>query len=521
MKTLINLLSKYPNVVGVKERTFESIFREQKTGTKTNILAIESVCDRYYFLLFGAIRIFMGNKIPIKVDLIMTQSINGAIGTGWMAGIKRISPLLWVKFGSWRRAFGPLIDRVGYRSCNLFYSKADLQDWFTSKKLWLDLQSQNGLLSLNVSGIEVADLVIDTYLRFKPYEKFMVNDKFVRKLIWQVLRDIRTASDYFEKIKPNWYLTSHSTYIQHGIATRVALKYGISVWSFGNLNNLAKKLSNQDYYHTQDCSYYKPLFLTLDNQDDRIELARNHLDRRILGGIDEATVYMRQSAYVKTKKPLLSNIKGGVVIFLHDFFDSPHVYHDFIFNDFWDWVCFTINVLSNNNQHFFIKPHPNQIGLNDGSLERLRKRYPKLNWLSSDTSNSQIAEEGIICGVTAYGTVAHELAYLGIPTICCARHPHHSFSFTRTAKSLSEYEKLLQNPSTTSLTKLELKKEALIFYYMHNLYGNEEDRTLISINSNFWRQCNYSDDAEDEIIANLRKLTEEKGFDKFINELIR
>jgi hypothetical protein len=52
--------------------------------------------------------------------------------------------------------------------------------------------------------------------------------------------------------------------------------------------------------------------------------------------------YMRSTAYGKPADEVPMASKTPVVIFLHDFYDSPHIYHDLVFNDFWEWVCFTI-----------------------------------------------------------------------------------------------------------------------------------------------------------------------------------
>ena len=70
------------------------------------------------------------------------------------------------------------------------------------------------------------------------------------------------------------------------------------------------------------------------------------------------------------------------------------------------------------------------------------------------------------------------MAYLGVPTIACARHPHISFDFCRTAKSQSEYAKYLQNPLANKIDKAAMKRQSLIFYYMHNLSDSEDIQSL-------------------------------------------
>jgi hypothetical protein len=497
----------------------DSLGCQRRTTQAVAVLAFQSVCDRFYFLLFGAIRASLGEKVPIRADLLMTQSVNGAIGTGLLAEIKRSAPAAWLRNSPWTRAYGSWIDRIAYRCASWAHPVVDAQDWVRSKQLWLMLRAQTGEFSLKINGIEIADLLIDSYLRFKPAPVFDVDDPFVRRLVWQALRDERRARLYFERVRPTWYLSSHSTYLEHGIPVRVALTQGVSVWSFGNLNGLGKQLSLADSFHTPNFSLYRKGFDALHRQDERLAQAKMQLERRLSGGIDSATSYMRQSAYAKAEGSLPPNLKGAVVVFLHDFYDSPHVYPDLVFNDFWEWVCLTIDTVQKTGRTLFLKPHPNQIALSDEALSTLRAKYPELNWLSTSVSNVQLAKAGIACGVTVYGTVAHELAYLGIPTIGCARHPHHSFDFCRTAKTRAEYVAMLCNPDVMPMPAEEMQKQSLMFYYMHNLHGTDAERALAASFIDLWRRCNFGDDSQDVIIERLKGFISLPGFDQFIARL--
>ncbi len=522
IEKLIRLFSRYPSVPGVSPRSLGLLACARPRSTKpTGVLAMQSVYDRFYFLLFGAIRVRLAERVPLRADLVMTQSVSGAIGTGMLAHLKRSAPTAWLRSAQWVRAYGLWIDRTAYRCTSWSHPIADMLAWFQSRHLWQLLQRQSGQFSLKINGIEIADLLIDSYLRFKPSPAFSVHDTFVRRLIWQALRDERQARAYFERVRPTWYLSAHTTYLEQGIPVRVALATGVEVWSFGNLNGLGKRLSIEDSFHTQNFSTYSRRFNELDRQDDRLAQAQVQLERRLSGNIDSATSYMRQSAYknTNTEVALPPSLKGAVVVFLHDFYDSPHVYPDFVFNDFWEWISLTITTLQAAGEIFFLKPHPNQIALSDEALSGLRTQYPFLNWLPISASNVQLAKAEIACGVTVYGTVAHELAYLGIPTIGCARHPHHTFDFCRTAKSRAEYVAMLSTPRVLPLPITEMQRQALMFYYMHNLYGTEAERVLADSFITLWKECNFGDDPEEVIIARLKAFAAQPGFDAFIDLL--
>lgn len=517
------LFSRYPKDPGVHPQAFVGMDQGQSghSGIASGTFAFQSVPDKFYFLLFGAIRAQLKASLHGRAELVVVRAVSGAVGTGVLAEIKRAAPVSWLWSSQWVRAYGPLVDGVAYWCATWAHPISDLTDWVRSKALWRRLQQQGDAYTLQIDGIEVADLLIDSYLRFRPSPEFDATDSFVRRLIWQALRDVRQAQDYFGRVRPSLYLTSYTTYLEHGIPARVALQHGVDVWSFGNLNSFGKRLSLDNSYHTQDFSGYRKGFEALDLQAGRLQEAREQLENRLAGGIDAATSYMRQSAYAQTSVVLPPGLDGAVVIFLHDFYDSPHVYPELVFNDFWRWVCFTIEALQKSDTRFLIKPHPNQIALSDEALGRLQVKYPGLQWLPTGASNVQLARAGIACGITVYGTVAHELAYLGVPSIGCARHPHHTFDFCRTARTQEEYAGLLKSYAVLPLPKEEMQRQALAFYYMHNLYEARDERELQQVFVAFWKACNVGQATQDGVAHGLQALAGLPAFGHFVEDMGR
>lgn len=514
-----SLFSSYPKEPGVHPAAFAGMAPEplgQRAEAGPGTLAFQSVPDKFYFLLFGAIRAHLKAGLRGRAELVVVRAVSGAVGTGWLAELKRAAPVTWLWSGPWVRAYGALIDGVAYRCATWTHPFSDLADWIRSRRLWRQLQQQGEDPSLLIDGIEVADLIIDSYLRFKPSPEFDVSDPFVRRLVWQALRDVRQAQAYFGRVRPRLYLTSYTTYLEHGIPVRAALLHGVDVWAFGNLNRFGKQLTLRDSYHTQDFSGYRSGFEALDRQAERLQQARELLENRLSGCIDAATSYMRQSAYAQSAVELPAGLDGAVVVFLHDFYDSPHIYPELVFHDFWRWICLTVEVLQQLGATFFLKPHPNQIALSDQALGRLREKYPNLKWLPAGASNVQLARAGIACGVTVYGTVAHELAYLGVPSIGCARHPHYTFDFCRTARTRHEYEDLLKTYWENPLPKEEMQRQALAFYYMHNLYGAGDERELQQVFVAFWRACNVGEATEDGVMRAFQTLVNLPAFGRFV-----
>lgn len=483
-----------------------------------DFVLVQSVEDSYYLALFGLIVTSLAKCKPIHVDQVVFNSL--ALGESQtLAKFIKSRFLNRLLRKKWVGLYYAFCDGVAYRSVGFHTPVNDILDFFRAYKCWRNLTCKDDLISLKCDDVPIGDLVNDAFLRFKPAPTVNLKDIYLLVIIWQTYRDVRRAKKYFKRVKPKLYLTSYSTYIQHGIATRVALMFGVRVFSFGNYQELAKELSLGDWFHTNNSDGYFREFSQFSNLENKIALADVSLNARISGGIDNATSYMKQSAYTDAGEPV-PDVKGAVVVFLHDFYDSPHVYPDMVFPDFWEWICFTIDTLNNANIGFVIKPHPNQINLSDSVLVELKRRYPSVALISSKITNKQLVEAGMACAVTVYGTVAHEMAYMGVPTIASARHPHISFDFCKTAKNKTEYAELLRSSNQLDFDQTEMKQQSLIFYYMHNLNLSEDEKLLMDDVSGLrqfygspeTKQPNYQKDL-------LQKIASNPAFNAYISKL--
>src|SRR6185503_5145771 len=214
------------------------------------------------------------------------------------------------------------------------------------------------------------------------------------------------------------------------------------------------------------------------------------------------------------------DVRGAVVVFLHDFYDSPHIYADLVFPDFWEWICFTIETLRAAGIRFLLKPHPNQISLSNTVIGELRQEYPELELIAPGVTNRQLVDAGMACAVTVYGTVAHEMAYLGVPSIACARHPHVAFDFCRTARDRAGYVELLRGSLQPPKDVETLRRQALQFYVMHNLALPREQIGLRDATVAGWRLCHDETASGDDIADAFAALAALPGFDMFARSLL-
>lgn len=485
------------------------------TQPASHVILVQGVEDIYYFGIFGKIISSMQTLQSFEVDLFMLNSLR-------VNDFKSLRNYLTNRIThyflttKWEFLYSSFCHKVGFYGAG--FAWADIVDYVNAVKTWRKLANKEQLNQLKINQILVGDLINDTYIRFKPAPTVDIRSFFLLHVIWQAHRYVRRAQKYFGKTKPKLFLTSYSTYIQHGIAVRVALEHEVKVFSFGNYQEFAKELSIEDYVHTRNCEHYAYEFSTLDEQPAKLAQAESELKARFSGKIDAATAYMKKSAYADSSQPL-PEIRNFVAVFMHDFYDSPHVYHDMVFTDFWEWICFTIETLQEADIDFFLKPHPNQVNLSDALIPALKTRYPQALIISPEISNKEIVEAKIKCAVTVYGTVAHEMAYLGVPSIASARNPHISFSFCATANTKEAYAALLKKSADISMDKEMLKSEALSFYYMHNLHLTDEAKSLLSALESLRALCKQEHPNSTEIKNKLDDMADLADFDRFIKRL--
>jgi len=442
----------------------------RKIAAKKPVICVECIDDCFYIVMWYLLFDVLSQESDFLVQYIPVLYSFPGESTSFKKWVFTKISLNWLTERKLVKLYRQFSHKLAYRQTDFFAVFFHPLEFFTAFKSWRTLQTKEDLLALVFDDISVGDLIYDFYLRFKPSPTVQLDDFYLFIIIWRAKMYVRMSTKYFKKTKPVFYLTSYTTYISHGIPVRVALRLDVPVFSLGSFSEFFKKVTAESWYHTKDTSQYKSIFYQFEAIPNKLQAAETALQKRLSGAVDLATSYMKQSAYAghdAEVPPLL----GKIVIFLHDFFDSPHIYGSLLFPDFWEWICKTIEILQKNNIPFVIKPHPNQPLETLGDiLEKLKNIYPSIEFISGKFSNTQLVGAGMSAAVSVYGTVAHEMAYLGVPTITSGENPHGSYEFDYRAKSLSEYEDLLIHHAGLATDKSKMREEALSFYYMHNLY---------------------------------------------------
>jgi len=460
----------------------QTALRERTAHTKrptqdAAIVLVQCVEDYFYFGLFSRFVAGLRACGPLQVEQYSLRSLR----VGSSLSLRRF---FWNSIAQnlmsdwkWRRLYRAFADRTAYCAAGWVAPWTALRLWGAAFRLWRSLKNADDLAGLTIRDIWVGDLIIDSYIRFKPTPALNLADAYLWIVIRQCLKDLEKAFAYFGKTKPALLLTSYTTYIQHGVHARVAAHLGVKVLTFSNMQEWTTEITPASPWQTRSGASYKQAFSALPDQPEKIEMAKRLLEARLEGKTDSATAYMKASAYGQ-KKDMAIEVNGMPVIFLHDFTDSIHIYRWITFHDFWNWVCFTIDTLRAAGIAFVVKPHPNQTADDTGALDLLHTKYRDLKFIPPDISNRQLVDAGMSCAITVYGTVASEMAFMGVPTISSGDHPHISFDFCRTARSPAEYASALVGHRDPGQAPDDMRRESCIFYYMHNLNLDPGQKTL-------------------------------------------
>jgi len=323
------------------------------------------------------------------------------------------------------------------------------------------------LLDLELENIVVGDLVYDTYLRFCHQPTITEVNEDLIHIINTSLHLFYSFDEFVHKNNIKILLNTYSSYNKHGIPARICLHRNIDVFTIGSYSYVIQKLSKENPYHSFDNTSIKPEKAI---SQKHLEAAKEKFTSRFSGKIDAAVSYMRQSAFSNTPvnpevETLFKKRTRNVVIYVHDFFDSPHVNRKLQFPDLYQFLRQTLHELTAlEDTSVFIKAHPNGIsGCKEITIEMVEAfQCPHFYLLDVSVSNLQIVSlrPDLIC--TARGTVGPEMAYFEIPTVALFDNMYANFKFVHTCQDLKTYFDILKGKQKP---EIDFNKEMIYSFY--------------------------------------------------------
>lgn len=338
------------------------------------------------------------------------------------------------------------------------------------------LTSKKELLEINYKNILIGELIFDTYLRFRSLPDVDLSDSS----LYDIIGYFKKLIDYWQieigSTQINRLLVPYTAYHHWGIPAYTCLANNIEVVTFGSFNYVFSKPSLSHPYHSKNFHSYPEKFELVQKKEEKINLAKDVLQKRLGGAIDAGTSYMKQSAFSDSSVDEFSPKENTIwcIVFLHCFFDSPHIYGKSLFTGFHEWLVHILNnAVLNRSTTFYIKEHPNALKENEAVIQTFKDKYSQYSniiFLPGKISNKLIASKKPSAVFTVYGTVAHEFAALKIPVVVAGENPQSMYGFIHKPKSIAEFDLFLNSIGDFGLPETYLEEEIYEFFYMHYLY---------------------------------------------------
>jgi hypothetical protein len=364
------------------------------------------------------------------------------------------------------------------------------------------IKTKKDLLRLKIGKVLVGDLIYDTFLR----ENFVatISDEELSGLHFlRYIEDSVVIYEWAKKMAQELKIAAliqdhHGVYIYHGILSRYLASLGIPVFNYVNRDSagLGKVIWSKEQSGSSHNAYwlYPAALKKLPTKDKEsgLRIAEQSMKRRLKGAPDgkilsEISAYgecqeFDLAPYRKSKQPI-------VLVFMHEFNDGVHFYRSTVFSDFWEWINFLCREASKTDFCWILKPHPatNLLGrdrmkkLSQTCVEKLRQSYPRLNFISERISNNALLQLRPASAFTMYGTVAHEMAWSGVPVVTCGDHPHIGFDFNHHAKTEQQLGGLIQRADRLRMESS--KKQICEYLFMHYFFQEKHGLFVADITS--------------------------------------
>ncbi len=316
------------------------------------------------------------------------------------------------------------------------------------------IKTKNQILNIKINNIKIGDLIYDTFLKKYNVSTINLEDKRFNIFLLDCLKLFFFWDRYFKDNKIKAVIVVHSTYL-YGVPMRVALSKNIPIYraTYNQITYISKK----NYHMGKDFIDLPKIFQLFPKYKKKFFL--NIAKKKLENILD----------YKKTIKLKKISKKKPIMIAMHNFYDSPHVFGNMLFPDFYEWLNYLAKLSSKTNYEWYFKPHPDNNNEDIKIVSNILKKNKNMKILSPIDDYKKILKKGIKIILTCYGTVGYEYAYFGCTVInACQNNPNSSYRFNLNPKTISEYEKILLN-----ISKYEInpdKKKILELFFLRKIY---------------------------------------------------
>ena len=186
-----------PLTIYLNLRNFLRISFVNRKQNHEGTIAIQGLRDPLWLVLLVLVAKSISLKTSINTHVLMVNGMSRAVGDNFSANLRRGFLLSFIFDIPWIITYKLLGVSVVYRSTGkvkLKWKKYHKQ----AEHYWNKLKNTSDIKSFEIDKIKVGDLIIDSFIRFKPSASFNPDDPFVREIIAQSIIDIELAQKYFQ-----------------------------------------------------------------------------------------------------------------------------------------------------------------------------------------------------------------------------------------------------------------------------------------------------------------------------------
>ena len=396
------------------------------------------------------------------------------------------------------------------------------------------------VLALNVNGIQVGDLLYDTYVREMRKVTLLEVDDDLRTFTVLMLNYFALYDKIFRTNDVGATITGHLIYLRFGLLARLSAKYGADVYARSGGKGVRLQLRRGIAAVSDVITRVSPdlvdSVLARDG-DEVVRKGRETLSLRMSGTNNEFK-HLNEESYAPTRHLLnpheqhrklgLDPERPKALVMLHAFPDATHAAPGLLFDDYYDWFRKTLDIARELPEiDWLIKMHPH-LPYYTYDLEpvettsRIANEVSQIHLLE-DGMNTASLPKFVNFVITIDGSAGLEFAGCGVPVILGGKGFVAGLGFTEEPKNLEEYtETLARGPNLVLTTAQHRRALAANDLYYRRMIVNCHFIPDTSYNSwtsfdegEFWQ--GYLDATEnatvenDEFFQALNQLLETDG----------
>lgn len=371
-----------------------------------------------------------------------------------------------------------ICNHCGRTALNSFgYEHIELSDYIDSDSYSVSFETPEDLNSVEYRGVDISRYAKSSTVR--NLERRMIDfgrprdrDEYVGFLT-AAKKLVDVAEGLVEDYDVRAVVGEHPVYLYSGVYFAVAEKHNIPArsvqWGFrdgtievGHQANVSPQTHFPNVDHVE-AELEKPLTTEQrERVDEYMERRKDGSGTRVFSAVDatEEPEQLRRPAV-----GMFTNLMwdGSLEANVRSAFDGPY-----------NWIFSTIDHFRERDESLIIKTHPGEAlrGTNESVAEEINQEYSDLpeNVVilppDTDVSPYKLIDQ-LDAGIVWNSSIGLEMAYEGIPTIVAGETHYRELGFTFDARSPAEYQGLLADLQSLSMTEQETERAARYAYYLY------------------------------------------------------